>query len=271
MSIFKNICISIMIVSVLGCEEPEIIIPPFEVETSGKTVLIEELTGVRCPNCPSANARLEAVQLLYGDQVVVVGIHGELLTKPLEESQYDFRNQAAIDLENKYKPFIGKPSVVINRKLHPAFNLIANPVQSQWQSIIEDELQLEQEISITSDVLIENENYIINIGVLPLTNIASPVDIHIYLTESHLLDAQEDVDRIILDYEHNHVLRKTITDLSGERISESMTANQVINYSTTITPDDLNATWVEENLELVLFVTDNDDVVIQASLIHLIN
>ena len=271
MSIFKYICICIVIGSSLSCKEPEIIIPPLEVETSGKTVLIEELTGVRCPNCPSANARLEAIQTLYGDQVIVIGIHGELLTTPLDESQYDFRNQAAIQLENNYKPFIGKPSVVINRKLHPAFDLLANPVQSQWQSIVEDELQLEQEISITMDILPDNENFILNVGVLPLIDITSPIDIHVYLTESHLIDAQEDVDRIIPDYEHNHVLRKTMTNLPGEQISESMTANQVVNYSLTITPDDLNTSWIKENLELVIFVTDQEDMVIQSSLIHLVN
>lgn len=271
MSISRNISIAIFFFLLLGCKESEIIIPPLEVETTGRTVLIEELTGVQCPNCPSANARLEAIQTVYSEQVIIIGIHGEFLTKPLAESQYDFRNQASIDLENKYKPFIGKPSIVVNRKFHPSFDLIANPIQAQWQTIIEDELLVEQEISITSDVLKENEDYIINVGVLPLIDIDSPVDIHIYITESHIIDAQEDITRLILDYEHNHVLRKIITDISGERISESMTANQVVNYSTTLSADDLDPSWVIENLELVIFVTDPEDKVLQSSLIHLMN
>src|SRR5210317_832549 len=112
----------------ISCAEKEIVIPPLEVPITGKKIIVEDLTGVRCPNCPSANARLEAIQSIYRENLIIISVHGDLLTKPLPESNQDFRNPDSQALEESYAPLIGKPSAVINRKIHPEFSQITNPL-----------------------------------------------------------------------------------------------------------------------------------------------
>ena len=247
-----------------SCAEKEIIIPPLEVPVTGKTVLVEDLTGVRCPNCPSANARLEAIQSIYGDNLIIIGIHGNLLTKPLAESKYDFRNQDAIDLENSYTPLIGKPSAVINRKIHPEISFIANPLQDQWQPIIERELQLDQIFSIEADMIKEDDIIIANIGVLALKSFPSSAYIHLYITENNIIDVQEDVDRVVEDYEHDHVLRKAINGLEGQMLGVEFSEGSVSNITINIPASSIQDEWNKENLDFILFVTDDQGAIIEA-------
>lgn len=253
----------VVILLAFGCSEPEIIIPPFEIPTSGQNVMIEELTGVRCPNCPSAAARLESIKLLYGDNIILVNIHGNLLTRPLPESKFDFRNDDASALEESFKPLIGKPSVIINRKIHPEFELLANPLQDQWQNIVENELQLEQTITLTSSIEASSAGYELSIGSIPLSSLSGKYFLHVYLTENNIIDAQEDVDRIIPDYKHDHVLRKIITPRDGNALPPLDIPDKIINSQIAISNTTFDATWVEENMELVIFITNDEGHVIQ--------
>jgi hypothetical protein len=250
----------------LGCSEPEVVIPPLDIPTTGQNVLIEELTGVRCPNCPSAAARLESIKLLYGENIILVNIHGNLLTKPLTESKYDFRNIDASALEENFKPFIGKPSVIINRKVHPEFELMANPLQDQWQTIIEKELQLEQQLSLVASTEATDEGRILNIGIIPLVSLDGDYFLNVFLIENNIIDAQEDVDRIIPDYKHEHVLRRIITPFQGFQLAPLSTPDQVINNSITIMEADLDENWDTENLEFVVFVVNENNEVLQVIL-----
>ncbi len=246
----------VLLLMVAGCSEPEVVIPPLEVNTTGKKVLIEDLTGVRCPNCPSANARLEAIEAIYGENIIIIGVHGELLTRPLAESQYDFRNPSTIALEQLFAPILGKPSAVINRKIHPEFNMLANPLQDQWQTIVERELQLPQQLILEMDIFPTNSGFQINIGILPQEDLGSGFKIHCLITENNILDAQEDVDKIIDNYEHNHVLRNIITPLEGTEIQQSFTKNTLINTSISIENDQILPLTVIDNIEVVVFITD---------------
>jgi hypothetical protein len=256
--------LGIFLVLVLGCSEPEIIIPPLEIPTSGQNVMVEELTGVRCPNCPSAAARLESIKLLYGENIVVVNVHGDLLTRPLPESKYDFRNKFASALEERFKPFIGKPSVVINRTIHPQFELLANPLQDQWQSIIEKELQKEQRLSILASILSDEESLSISVGIASLIPVDGPFYWHAYINENNLIDAQEDVDRIIPDYEHDHVLRFIATPEDGKIIDSQLPVGELFNDELIIEWSELDDSWVRRNLEVVLFVSDEEGRVVQS-------
>ena len=261
---FKYLCLAVFLVLFSSCLEKEVIIPPLQIDDRGKTVLIEELTGVRCPNCPSANARLESIKFLYGENIVTVAIHGDLLTMPLAESSQDFRNRYASQLENNFRPFVGKPSIVINRKLFPSFSLIANPLQDQWQSLIESELQKEQTLSITSDIEDTDNTITMNIGIIPVSDIQDNLWLHAMITESHIIDPQQDVTSIIPDYEHNHVLRHMITPIDGRYIGNQFDPNQIYNQSIALDKNEIQEHWVLKNVSLIIFVTNSLNEVEQA-------
>ena len=92
-----------------SCTEEGVMIPPFEEPDSKRVVLLEDLTGVQCPNCPKGAAAIEDILTKLPNNVVAVGVHGTFLTKPLPESKYDFRNPKSIALEEFLKPFWVSP------------------------------------------------------------------------------------------------------------------------------------------------------------------
>ena len=59
-----------------ACNEEPILIPDPNLNVTGRTVLVEEVTGIRCQNCPIGTQTLVALQQQYGkDKLVVVSIH----------------------------------------------------------------------------------------------------------------------------------------------------------------------------------------------------
>lgn len=258
----------------ISCEEQPVTIPEFSVTETGKVVLVEELTGVSCPNCPKGAAVIESIHALFGSSVVSYGVHGKQLTKPKDNSKYDFRNPDAEELEDFLAPFWGKPAASINRVFFEGEDNATTTSIEQWPSFVDQELQKEQllEIAIDSEYDENSRTTTINIGVSALSDIPGNLQLHVAITESHLIDPQDDINTTIQDFEHNHVLKELITQLLGDDIVSNITANQSVNrtYSYTV-PEENNGEWTVDNMEIIVFVTstDNDGEVIQAGSIHI--
>lgn len=245
-----------------ACEEKPVVIPEFIPIQSGKVVLVEELTGVRCPNCPAGSERLASIESLYPDNIVVVGIHGTDLTKPLDISKYDFRNQDAIDLENFLKPYLGKPAAYFNRVF---FEELAgdwgNSFNGQWLGYFERELEKPQviELSITKSYNPSIRQLEVTVGALALEELNGEFKLTIMLTESNIVDAQDDQNIIIEDYVHKHILRDIITSFDGDQFADKLEKNKPVarTYVYTV-PEDDSGLWVEENVEIVAFIANTE-------------
>lgn len=273
---------SILILVVLffaSCEEKMVVIPEFTQIISDKVVYVEELTGVRCPNCPTGSARLESIVSLYPDNVILVGIHGTDLTKPLDESKYDFRNDDAIELENYLKDFLGKPSAYFNRVKFPELNGdFGNPFSGQWQGYVERELEKESVINLSLSKSYDSETRQLNATVtaLPLQDLDGEFKLTLLLTESGIVDAQDNIGTIELEYVHKHVLMDVVTAFNGDFLANDLKENTPISKTYTYTlPDNVDGgLWQEERIEVVAFVaytTGESEEVLQATGVHLVD
>ncbi len=277
----KNIIYLLAVVfMMISCEEKMVIIPEFEPIDSGKVVYVEELTGVRCPNCPTGSARLESIQALYPDNVVIVAIHGIDLAKPLDESKYDFRNEDAADLEIFLKDWLGKPSAYFNRERFQeleAEGLWGHPASGQWQTYVERELEKPQVMEVTIVKTFDPITRVLDVTVaaLPLENISGEFKVSIMLTESDIIDAQDDVGNIIEEYEHNHVLRDVITNFDGDSFASQFTKDQAQTKTYTYTiPDDGTGLWNPEHIEIIAFIANTEgesEEILQAAQEHLVD
>lgn len=240
-----------------SCEEIPVVIPDYNPPETGKTVLIEDLTGVRCPNCPRGAAALENILAKYQGKVFALAIHGIQLVTPLPQSKYDFRNQFAADLEKFHQPFLGKPSALINRKKFDNQSFIPVDVVDLWLGYTEQELALPQEVQIDVDYNYNSETRQLNVlvGVSPLKNVTGEFKISVFLTESHMIDYQETVGAILSDFEHNHVLRYMLTRFDGDALADQLKTSEVIirNYTYTI-PEE----FIAENMEVIVAVHKAD-------------
>lgn len=259
---------SILLVTFLfsACEERVVIIPEINNDCSDKVILVEELTGVSCPNCPRGTAVVEDILALFPEKVIVVGVHGDFLSEPRSDSKYDFRSESAKEVEDYLKPWIGKPAATVDRFEFIDFTegeiTIINT--AQWLSRVEERCQTPQSVSIqiASSFDEDTREATINVtttGVLP---IVGELRLNMYITESHLIDPQDAGglgQGIIPDYEHNHVLKDRLSELTGDFLITDLSIDQDISRTYTYQlPEEANGEWMLENMEVVAFVTEGN-------------
>jgi hypothetical protein len=259
-----------------ACEEQTVEIPEFVPPTTGRVVLVEELTGASCPNCPAGSERLASMLQKFPNNLVVVGIHGGFLSQPLSISKYDLRSDAGVFLDQFLQTYIGKPSAYFNRIKYEEWGEIwGNPVPGQWEGYLEDELERPQvlEISIAKSYNPDTRVLDITVGAVALEDLEGEFKLTIMLTESEIVDAQDDLVEIIEDYVHNHVLRDIITNFDGDVFAGKLEKDKAVTKKYTYTvPSDENGLWNDDHIEIVAFVANTEgesEEVLQVTQAHL--
>lgn len=242
------------------CNELPVEIPKFTIPETDKVVLIEELTGVRCINCPDGAEVIRNIEEKYKGKVVSIGIHAGSLSEPLEESKYDLRCEDGINLEKNWS-YLGKPAAAIDRVIFEEPDIPISGYTS-WEQYVEQELHKENVLNITTSVSYnpENRNLEVNISVIPLKDLKGNYKINVSLTESHIVDSQMLSDGSTNeDYEFENVLRDMITPWDGQSLGTDLKENNIIfkTYSYTL-PQEENL-WKPENMKVISFVTGGEE------------
>jgi hypothetical protein len=113
----------------------------------------------------------------------------------------------------------------------------------------------------------------VTVRAFALEDINGEFKLTIMLTESKIIDAQDDQNEIILDYEHNHVLRDIITNFDGDQFADKFEKNIPVTKSYVYTvPSDDSGLWNEDHIEVVVFVANTEgssEEILQAAQTHL--
>ncbi len=220
-----------------------------------KTLLIQEFTGVRCPNCPTGAQAIHDIQAENPDQVIAVGIFPDAgsLTRPWSSAQ-DFRTDVAQALYSYYKrPDL--PAAVFNGK-------ITGDLPSQWSTIADPYLLEEGQmtISLTSDFSEQDRSVKVNYEITLTNDVSEPLNLMVWLTEDGIVGRQSSLTETIKDYVHNHVLRKSFfSEEWGQELGSSFNNGEKIVGEASTTLDE---SWIAENCHVVVFVqrADNKEV-----------
>jgi hypothetical protein len=240
----------------LGCKEIEPVIGPLGPgSVEGRNVLVEEYTGVTCVNCPPGATELAGLQALYGDKLIIVGIHAGDFSKPTPLNQFDFRTEDGTNLFNFLGSPEGYPAAIVNRKA-----IGNNPLvlvgTSLWAGSIANELEEQETASINMATSFDpaTSQLQINTTILPLSGYASSTGYRftLMLTESGIVDRQLTPTGWDDNYVHKHVLRDIITDYRGDVIAEPLIDGQPITRTHTFT---LPTDWDPAKCELVGFLS----------------
>lgn len=192
-------------------------------EGAVRKVLLEDLTGHRCSTCPPAAEQIQQLAPLYGDRLVVVGIHTlDIFAAPAAAPfQTDYRTASG----NTYRTSLGITYIPVGMVDRTPFNNQQLVEWGDWGGAIGEALAREPEVSITIDELAYNATSRLltaEITVVPLTALTGDRNLTVYLTEDHLISAQLDArlpaPSIVQEYEHRHVLRDTPLGPWGEPI-----------------------------------------------------
>tara|TARA_B100000902_G_scaffold163425_2_gene158602 strand:- start:17229 stop:18140 length:912 start_codon:yes stop_codon:yes gene_type:complete len=220
-----------------------------------KKILLEDFTGHRCSNCPSASEEIDALKNIYGDQVISIAIHPHSnfsIPNPINSNDYtyDFRTSFGEDLDDLFLMVdAGLPVGMINRV---GFNNSNHQLgKDEWALATDIELNKDPVFDIIIESSVINGIGNVNIQVESLSNLNQEYKIVICLVENNILEWQTDENGNIEDYVHNHVLRCMINSTWGESIGSNFINGDSWekNYSINITDlENYNESYSLNNL-----------------------
>lgn len=253
--------LSLLLLIFNGCNETEIVVPRVGEIVSDRVVLIEDFTGVKCPNCPNASREIANLSKKYPKNIVAIAYHtnflGDPITKEGYKSKYDFRTPDGELLESEMGSYLGKPAVALNRKLYNAQQEYLLTSTSVFGNL-ENELRSIPKVKITLDKNYDasSRKLILKVNISPLSASNGDFRLHTCITEDKIIDSQEDNIIYVKDYEHNHVFRTMLSALEGDILGSALTPGSDFNktYEFILPPE--AGWWVADNCNVVVFVTD---------------
>lgn len=245
------------VVDTAACPVPEF---P-EVTTAVKRVLLEDYTGHGCINCPSAAIIAHDLKETHGDKLVLLSVHAGGFAKPMPpDMPYEFRTEAGTDWNRTFK-FISYPNGLVNRIGFPNNHIIS---PTGWGSAISTALATAPlvDLQIINQYEPEERKLCTHIKTRFITSTNKNLKLVVVLTESKIIQPQKNSNPeagptpVIVDYEHNHVLRGAINSTWGSSVSVAGTPNteSVIKSYKHILKDE----YKPENCTVVAFVYDVD-------------
>lgn len=236
-----------------------------------RNVLIEDYTGVRCVNCPSAHEAAANIMKSYPPgRIVVVAEHDSagLLTLPYPFGSYDFRTKAAYDIVQTVGPISAKPIGAVNRKYFPD-ETTRTIAKQKWAGYAAQEYA--DSVSSVQMKLEHNYNDVtrtLSLGIILqyTQSITSILNLSVMLTESGMKEPQLGGPKggpsgIDTFYVHRHVLRGMITPSLGRPVIGNKTPGHATKYL--FSDFALPSTWNADSCSIIAFITAGNDSVLQ--------
>ncbi len=226
-----------------------------------RKVLLEDFTGHTCNNCPSATRTALQLQDVYGEDLVIVGIHvtpnfAAPADPPNPDGSYstDFRTPEG----NAYESALGISFLPTGAVSRTRFNNSQLLAASAWGSAIGEIIGEEADLDIWfSQLTYDDANTTVTaeVKIAVMNPIASGHNLTIYLTEDHVTDWQLDNQASppdVENYDHRHVFRTAVNGTWGVPFAtDGAAAGDTITLSYPDFP--LNAGWDPLNCSLVAY------------------
>lgn len=218
-----------------------------------RTVLLEEFTGVRCVNCPLGAAEAHKLQEFFGDNLIVVGLYPQTpvnLTEPAS-GDMDLRTDAAEAYAKEYK-VEAFPRGMVNRK--SALEM------EQWggavaEVISEGDNYASMTMSAILDLDKDEMQVVVNGKFENEYKSSGVINVIVMVLEDSILTRQVGApNSSTASYAQNHVLRKTLSDIWGDRVASSSPAAGT-DFSATYTTS-MDPLWKEDKVSVVAALVD---------------
>jgi hypothetical protein len=223
-----------------------------------KNVLIEEFTGVKCPNCPDGHNIVATIQNANPSRVIAIGYYpfGQAQTEPLKDlTKADFRIADATELSTLLGGIQFLPIAAVDRKMFGGAILTARTL---WSSNVQARLAVATPINMQLSVSYDDASReaIIKTTLKYTSALSTKHNISLAIYENNLVDAQEYPTYIDSSYTFKHVLRDVITPVGGASVLDSLTTKAAgLVFEKTILYT-LPAKWNPSNCKIVAFVHD---------------
>ena len=222
-------------------------------------VLIEDFTGQRCSNCPTAIEEIERLQMELGDTAVIaVGIHS---------GPFGFKGNATYpgfmtDLGNVYYNYWNiqsQPMGVADRTGAAAY--------LQWATITYSQLKKSCPLALSLDNSFDEATHQLTVTVNSRSaDAVADAKLQLWLIEDSLVSLQILPDGSYdMAYTHNHVLRNAVNGDWGTDYSIAADTTKAETFTCTVPSE-----YVATNVSVVAFVyKNNGEGVVQVTKRHI--
>ncbi|MDX2250461.1 MAG: Omp28 family outer membrane lipoprotein [Bacteroidia bacterium] len=208
-----------------------------------KKVLLEEMTGHKCGNCPEASAKVHQLIEAQQGKVVLVTIHaGSLSTFTAGASKYstNFTTPSGTEIYSAMNNTSAVPFGMVDRvNMNNNFNT--------WGTYVEERLQETPEAGLRIFNCYDSDSLKLTtvVDIKYLTDAPSDDHLSVFLIEDGIVDWQKDYKATgsspdLPDYVHHNVLRSAINGTWGQPVSETAISNEdrfTLSYSFTLLPE----------------------------------
>jgi len=237
--------------------------PNAEVIIGNRKVFVEDYTGHKCGNCPSAADTLKYLEKKYPGQIVPLAIHAGFFATTNPTYPTDFRSTAGTSYDTQFGiSSAGNPNGLINRGGFGTGGFIK--AYTSWEGEVAQMLSkpAKFEIKIKNTFVTSSNNLNSSITVRSLSNNSGIYKLVVLLSEDSIIAEQLDYrlpsgSQLISNYEFKHVLRGAINSTWGDAIfvSGAVTNDSIVktysNYS-------LNSGYNAAKCHVIAYVYDAD-------------
>jgi hypothetical protein len=224
-----------------------------------KRVLVEDLSGVRCVNCPDANATAKAILAKNPEKVVVLTLFPislKIYTTPYEGEDTLANEDAENIMTQIMQTPTGLPSGAVDRKKYIGEASITMS-EKKWEKYVNDQQLLKAKANLTLGVVGEEASRKItaNVKVVFTEAYTTPVYLTLMIVEDEIESKQLTRAGEVETYIHHHVLRKCVTPYNGLQLAASVEKVRVFEKGFEITiPEKYNF----KNCSIVALINQND-------------
>jgi hypothetical protein len=222
-----------------------------------RKILVEDFTGHTCPNCPKAATEIKNLENLYGEKIVAMALHvSATFAEPQPPTyQADYRTTEGTAIDDFFNiSSSGLPKGMINRK-----EIQGSPIVGfqSWGAEVSNSINLPLEawISMKNTYDAALNKVTTNLKIDFESTINDEIKLCVFLVQDSIISPQKDASAPggkIINYAHNHMLRKGLTPAFGESIVTNPTATTPEiskSYSLVLSPDN-----VPENCKIVAYI-----------------
>lgn len=220
---------ALMVVLLAACKpmpESERLIPNEMEMSKGRSVLIEDFSGVGCINCPVAAKQISEAAKPHGDKVVIVALHGSntaIGTRPKEDPKGLYSSDAATYLD-RLQAGGSLPIATFNRRaLTSNGGKTFTPMATQWAAEMQAVRELPQLYRINLKVSESDRKVTTHCDATALElsdELAASLQTHelyiqLWLIEDEIIAPQHLRKGLDKEYQHNHIFRQALNGIDG--------------------------------------------------------
>lgn len=227
-------------------------------EPSQRSSLIEEYTGIHCPNCPDGHKVSATLSTLHPDDVYVVAIHAGSYAVP-GIGEPDFRTSVGEALHDRFDISFYPGAVISRTQYSNSWNLS----RSAWGSASREILKQQSPVNLWASSSYDSGTRTLKLDVEGyLTEDMEDPRLNVFLLQNEILGPQSG-GQAGFEYPHRHMLRDRLTgDDFGDPI-ETKNKGEYFSrsFSLTLPEKILDIPTDPVNMELLVFVTEGDETV----------